>query len=105
MPARERVRARGRPAPRGSAGGAQGETKTHGHSVCLAVGLAERPTHQPTNPRINRSPERNQKTMFIAYEVSLELITSLRRVVPAIEQHDRDLGDQIRRAASSVSLN
>jgi hypothetical protein len=28
--------------------------------------------------------------MFIAYEVSLELITSLRRIVPTIEQHDRD---------------
>jgi four helix bundle protein len=43
--------------------------------------------------------------MFIAYEVSLEAIKSLRVVVPHIERHDRDLADQIRRAASSVTLN
>ena len=29
--------------------------------------------------------------MFIAYEVSLEVITSLRSVVTKIEWHDRDL--------------
>lgn len=43
--------------------------------------------------------------MFIAYEVSLEVIKSLRNVVPLIESHDRDLADQIKRAASSVALN
>ena len=43
--------------------------------------------------------------MFIAYEVSLEVITSLRRVVPVIERHDRELADQLKRAASSVALN
>jgi four helix bundle protein len=43
--------------------------------------------------------------MFIAYEVSLEVIMSLRSVVPKIERHDRDLADQLRRAASSVTLN
>ncbi len=43
--------------------------------------------------------------MFIAYEVSLELVRSLRPLVPVIEVQDRDLADQIRRAASSVVLN
>jgi four helix bundle protein len=43
--------------------------------------------------------------MFIAYEVSLDLIHSLRSVVPAIKKLDRDLADQIQRAASSVTLN
>jgi four helix bundle protein len=43
--------------------------------------------------------------MFIALEVSFEAIKSLRAVVPQIEQHDRDLADQIKRAASSVALN
>ena len=43
--------------------------------------------------------------MFIAYEVSIELVTSLREVVPTIERFDRDLADQLRRAASSVVLN
>ena len=43
--------------------------------------------------------------MFIAYEVSLEVVTSLRAVVPLIERNDRDLADQLKRAASSVVLN
>jgi four helix bundle protein len=43
--------------------------------------------------------------MFIAYEVSLDVIKSLRRVLPQIERNDRDLADQLKRAASSVSLN
>ena len=43
--------------------------------------------------------------MFDTYEVSLEVIRSLRDVVPAVEQFDRDLGDQMRRAATSVTLN
>jgi four helix bundle protein len=43
--------------------------------------------------------------MFIAYEVSLDLIRSLRDVVPAIKKFDRDLADQIHRAATSVALN
>ena len=43
--------------------------------------------------------------MFIAYEVSIQVIQSLRELVPQIECSDRDLGDQIKRAASSVVLN
>jgi four helix bundle protein len=43
--------------------------------------------------------------MFIAYEVSLHLIRSLRDVVPFIKKHDRDLADQLQRAATSVALN
>ena len=43
--------------------------------------------------------------MFITYEVSLELIRNLRAVVPAVKKFDKDLADQMRRAASSVSLN
>ena len=43
--------------------------------------------------------------MFIAYEVSLDLIRSLRPIVPVIKKHERDLADQLRRAATSVSLN
>lgn len=43
--------------------------------------------------------------MFIAYEVSLDVIKSLRAVMPQIERNDRDLADQIKRAASSVALN
>jgi four helix bundle protein len=43
--------------------------------------------------------------MFIAYEVSIQLVDSLRMLVPVIERSDRDLADQMRRAASSVVLN
>ena len=43
--------------------------------------------------------------MFIAYEVSIQLVDSLRSLVPVIERNDRDLADQLRRAASSVVLN
>jgi four helix bundle protein len=43
--------------------------------------------------------------MFIAYEVSVQLVSSLRHVVPIVERSDRDLADQMRRAASSIVLN
>jgi four helix bundle protein len=43
--------------------------------------------------------------MFIAYEVSLDLIRELRGVVPVVARHDRELAAQIRNAASSVTLN
>jgi four helix bundle protein len=43
--------------------------------------------------------------MFMAYEVSLKLVSSLRPLIPMIERGDRDLADQLRRAASSVVLN
>ena len=43
--------------------------------------------------------------MFIAYEVAVDLVRSLRPIVPAIERSDRDLADQLRRAASSIVLN
>jgi four helix bundle protein len=43
--------------------------------------------------------------MFMAYEVSLQLVGSLRTLVPMIERGDRDLADQMRRAASSIVLN
>ena len=40
-----------------------------------------------------------------AYEVSIELIGALRELLPVIKRHDRDLADQIHRAATSVALN
>jgi len=43
--------------------------------------------------------------MFITYDVSLELIRSLRDIVPIIKKHDKDLADQLHRAASSITLN
>jgi len=43
--------------------------------------------------------------MFIAYEVSVDLIRQLRDIVPAIKRYDRDLAVQIQRAASSITLN
>ena len=43
--------------------------------------------------------------MFVAYQVSLELVEGLRAVVERLRRHDRELGDQLRRAATSVALN
>jgi four helix bundle protein len=43
--------------------------------------------------------------MFIAYNLSLDLIRQLRPIVPAIRKFDRELADQLRDAATSVSLN
>jgi four helix bundle protein len=43
--------------------------------------------------------------MFVAYEVSLDLIRSLRPIVETLAGRDRDLADQLQRAASSVCLN
>ena len=40
-----------------------------------------------------------------AYNATLELIAELRTIVPAIARHDRDLADQLKRAANSVFLN
>jgi four helix bundle protein len=43
--------------------------------------------------------------MLEIYEVSLSVIRKLRVVVGAIERFDSDLAKQLRRAASSVTLN
>jgi four helix bundle protein len=43
--------------------------------------------------------------MFIAYDVSLELVRSLREVVPRIARHDCELAKQLTSAANSIVLN
>src|SRR4051812_47454413 len=52
-----------------------------------------------------REEEENSMNTLEAYNVSVDLIRELRTLVPLIEREDRDLGEQIRRAASSVCLN
>ena len=42
---------------------------------------------------------------FQVEELSLELIDALAPLMPRIKQRDKDLADQLRRAASSVGLN
>ena len=42
---------------------------------------------------------------FIAYDLSLQLVEALAPVIGHIERRDKDLARQLRRAASSVSLN
>jgi four helix bundle protein len=42
---------------------------------------------------------------FVALDVSILAISKLRPVVAKIRSSDRDLGEQIRRALSSVALN
>lgn len=43
--------------------------------------------------------------MFAALEVSYLVITAVRPLVPLVERSNRDLADQILRAATSVTLN
>lgn len=42
---------------------------------------------------------------FDAFEISLQLIESLRSPIARLQNHDSSLCSQLRRAASSVSLN
>ena len=43
--------------------------------------------------------------MLRIHDVMLDAISMMRPMVRAIEKYDRDLGSQLRRAASSVVLN
>jgi four helix bundle protein len=43
--------------------------------------------------------------MFKVYASMLQVLGRLRGVLTQIERHDKDLGNQLRRAASSVALN
>jgi four helix bundle protein len=43
--------------------------------------------------------------MLKVYSVMIRVLGMLRGVLTQIERHDRDLGNQLRRAASSVALN
>ena len=43
--------------------------------------------------------------MLSIHDVMLDAIGDMRPIVRAIEKHDRDLGNQLKRAASSVVLN
>ena len=45
------------------------------------------------------------KTPFQALDVSIQSVEVLRPLVARIREHDRDLGEQLRRALSSVALN
>ena len=42
---------------------------------------------------------------FQAEELSLQVIDALAPLMPRIKQRDKDLADQLRRAASSIGLN
>jgi four helix bundle protein len=52
-----------------------------------------------------RREAKRRTTMLKIYETVLEVLRDLRPVVAKIEMHDRDLGRQLRRAATSVALN
>ena len=43
--------------------------------------------------------------MLKIYDVSLSVLRKLTPIVSAIERHDSDLARQLRRAASSITLN
>src|SRR4051812_41283084 len=47
----------------------------------------------------------NTMTTLIVADLSIQLIESLRPLMPRIKARDKNLEDQIRRAASSIALN
>ena len=55
------------------------------------MGMQARPPHHPSS--------------FQVLELAIQAIEILRPTVAAIRRHDRDLGEQIRTALSSVALN
>ena len=54
---------------------------------------------------MNLAHERSRSVNFIALQVSLQFIETLRDPVAKLAQHDSSLADQVRRAASSAALN
>ena len=42
---------------------------------------------------------------FDAFEVALEIIRAIRKLMDQVARYDRDLADQMRRAVSSIALN
>jgi four helix bundle protein len=75
--------------------------------VQLQISNAEANTNMTTtNASTNTSASTNTiPSNFIALNVSYQLIETLAPVVVVIQRNDRDLADQIRRAATSISLN
>ncbi len=43
--------------------------------------------------------------MFIAYNVSIDLIRALQPLIPSVRRFNSDIADQLQRAATSVALN
>src|SRR5579863_369626 len=52
-----------------------------------------------------RTREREEVVMLKVYSKMIGVLGMLRGALTQIERHDRDLGNQLRRAASSVALN
>ena len=42
---------------------------------------------------------------FVAYEVAIELVCELKKIVEIVGKHDSNLADQMKRAGTSVVLN
>jgi four helix bundle protein len=51
------------------------------------------------------NPTHRSISRFQVLDVALEAIETLSPIVGRVRRHDRDLGDQLRRALSSVALN
>lgn len=69
----------------------------HSHEADLHTAAA----NGPPDHALGTSPS----SRFVALDVSFQLIEALAPIVPVIARQDRDLADQLRRAATSISLN
>ncbi|WP_394836038.1 four helix bundle protein [Pendulispora rubella] len=81
-------RERSTPAPRHSLAF---EKRGRCHASFAGKGMQSKPPHHPSS--------------FQVLELTIQAIESLGPIVTRIRHHDRDLGEQLRRALSSVALN
>jgi four helix bundle protein len=55
--------------------------------------------------RLRTNAKRKEFNMLRIYDVMLDVLRLLVPLIALIERHDRDLGNQLRRASASVPLN
>ena len=68
--------------------------------------ILESPSARRVRAVASREPRgEGEETVMRIYAVILDVLRELRPVVAEIETHDRDLGRQLRRAATSIALN
>ena len=78
-----------------------------GRSLAFASkrALTQPPCGGPDAVRFARNAGREEDAMLKVYGVMIGVLHRMRGVLVQIEKRDRDLGSQLRRAASSVALN
>jgi four helix bundle protein len=77
----------------------------HERCALRVLGARARRRGQPGVRGFHETIAEENANMFDAYDVAVRLIRLLRPIVEQIQGYDRNLADQMRRAATSVVLN